>query len=544
MRHRTGSIALALLVGLAVFAGSFLVYRVLLDEQRSSERTFIQSKLGSIAATLSQSVNVRLNHTRSLAAFVELNPDFTQRDFDRYTDILAKDLVGLRSLQLAPDGVVRYVTNLEWNRAALGHDLFGDAKRRHMVEQAVRERRYIIAGPIDLIQGGKAIIARRPIFRPAGGGAAETFWGFATVLIDVEPLLTDAGFFELEKTLRLAIRGKDGLGAKGEVFYGDPATFDAALATTNVVLPGGTWQIGAALAPVHDHSGFYIIWLYLTGGALLALLSSIMTFVLADRPRRLQEAVDRATAELQDAIAAAEQANRAKTEFLGTMSHELRTPLTSIAGSLGLIRGGVLGTVPAKAQQLLDIADQNAKRLGDLIDDVLDLQKIEAGQMEFVMEPVDANALLDRAVAANATYGARFGVTFHVTQTVDDASVHGDADRLMQVFANLLSNAAKFSEPGGRVELSLERSGDQLRFSVKDDGKGIPAGFRDRIFDRFAQADSTDRREVGGTGLGLAISKSIIDAHGGQIDFVSEEGKGSTFFFELRAVDRGRNDGE
>ncbi len=97
------------------------------------------------------------------------------------------------------------------------------------------------------------------------------------------------------------------------MFYGDPATFDAALATTNVVLPGGTWQIGAALAPVHDHSGFYIIWLYLTGGALLALLSSIMTFVLADRPRRLQEAVDRATAELQDAIAAAEQENRAKT---------------------------------------------------------------------------------------------------------------------------------------------------------------------------------------------------------------------------------------
>lgn len=536
MSSRAGPIALALSVGAAAFAGIYLIYQALADEQRASERSVIQSELGLIAATLSQSVNVRLNHTRSLAAFVELNPEFTQQQFDRFTETLAKDLVGLRSLQLAPDGVVRYITNLESNRAALGHDLFKDPDRRPLVELAVRERRYIIAGPIDLIQGGKAIIARRPLYRLEEGPPEETFWGFATVLIDVEPLLADAGFFELEKSLALAIRGKDGLGARGAVFYGDPATFDNALATTDVVLPGGTWQIGAALKKDHDHTGFYLVWLYLGAGTLLALLSAVMTFILADRPRRLTEAINQATGDLQTAIAEAERANRAKTEFLGTMSHELRTPLTSITGVLGLMQGGALGEMPEAAKSQLEAAYRNSRRLGDLINDVLDLQKIEAGRMGFDMEPVACDALLDHSLAANEGYGTRFGVTFKITDRAPGCFVQGDADRLMQVFANLMSNAAKFSERGSEVELAVTRADGMVRFSVTDHGRGIAPEFKSRVFERFAQGDATDQRSIGGTGLGLSIVTAIIEAHNGTIDFTSAPGEGTTFFFDLPEV--------
>ena len=179
-------------------------------------------------------------------AFVKANPNFTEQEFTVYANALQENLKGLRSLQLAPKGVVRYVTNLEQNRAALGHDLFADPKRRVFVEQAVKDRRYVIAGPIKLIQGGTAIIARRPIFLPKPSSSGDTFWGFATVLIDVAPLLAESGLLNLRRDMALTIRGKDGRGAAGDIFYGTAQTATRAFATANVILPTGSWQISAA----------------------------------------------------------------------------------------------------------------------------------------------------------------------------------------------------------------------------------------------------------------------------------------------------------
>lgn len=536
MSPRAAPIALAVTVGISIFIGVYLIFQALSDEHRASERAAVQSEIALVSATLSQSVNARLNHTRSLAAFVELNPNFSQGEFDRFTETLAKDLIGLRSLQLAPEGIVTYVSNLELNRTALGHDLFADPKRRHLVEQAVRDRRYIIAGPVDLIQGGQAIIARRPLYLPRVGTAEETFWGFATVLIDVEPLLEDAGFFQLEKSLKLAIRGKDGRGAAGDIFYGDAATFEAPLVVATVVLPGGSWQIAAAFKTDHGHLAYHAVWLSLVTGILVAVISAIMTYILSDRPRRLREAVDKATGELQIAIAEAERANQAKTEFLGTMSHELRTPLTSIAGALGLTQGGALGELPQAAHETLEIAYRNSRRLSNLIDDVLDLQKIEAGRMEFELRPLDAGAVLDQALEANEPYGRQLGVRFEVVERELNLKVQGDPDRLMQVFANLMSNAAKFSPLGSTVKLSMARRDGFVRFSVSDNGPGIAPSFRDRIFERFAQADSSDTRSNSGTGLGLAIALAIVEEHGGTLDFDSVPGAGATFYFEIPEV--------
>ena len=229
----------------------------------------------------------------------------------------------------------------------------------------------------------------------------------------------------------------------------------------------------------------------------------------------------------------AEDAGRAKSEFIANMSHELRTPLTSIKGSLGLARDGVLGGLTDETSEMLDIAYRNSVRLERLIDDVLDIQKIEAGMMEFELRPLAAMNLVEMAVEANKGYGEKYDVEFVARGPSADIWVQGDESRLMQVFANLMSNAAKFSPRGSQVEIGASRIGGMVRFSVTDRGCGIPDTFRDGIFERFSQLDSTSTRQVGGSGLGLNIAKSIVEQHGGDIDFVSEIGQGTTFYFDL-----------
>ena len=228
--------------------------------------------------------------------------------------------------------------------------------------------------------------------------------------------------------------------------------------------------------------------------------------------------------------------SRMKNEFVSTVSHELRTPLTSIMGSLGLLRGGAVGELPEKAQHMINIAYNNSDRLVRLINDILDIEKIESGKLEFHLAPLDLNLLVARSIEANEGYAHEHGVNFTFTPGSDDCRVVADADRLTQVVTNLLSNAAKFSPEGGQVEVAISRTGDRIRVSVSDHGAGIPEAFHDRIFEKFSQADASDTRQKGGTGLGLNICKAIIERHNGQIDFDSPSGMGTTFYFDLTAV--------
>lgn len=226
--------------------------------------------------------------------------------------------------------------------------------------------------------------------------------------------------------------------------------------------------------------------------------------------------------------------DKMKNEFISTVSHELRTPLTSIRASLGLVSQGVVGDIPEEALQMLKIAGNNTERLLLLINDILDLQKIESGQMVFKFQNMALMPFLEQAVADNAGYGNEYGIKFVISKEINDTFVFADKDRLMQVMANLMSNAAKFSPEGEVVEISVARhSSDSVRISVTDHGSGIPVSFQSKLFDKFTQSDSTDTRQKGGTGLGLSISKIIIEKHGGLIDYVTHEGVGSTFYFEL-----------
>ena len=225
--------------------------------------------------------------------------------------------------------------------------------------------------------------------------------------------------------------------------------------------------------------------------------------------------------------------DKMKSEFISTVSHELRTPLTSIRGSLGLLTGGVTGELPEQAQEMIKIASNNTERLLLLINDILDIQKIESGQMSFKFKNLAVMPFIERSIQENAAYGQQYNVRFIITRELKNSKIFADPDRLMQVMANLLSNAAKFSPDNGVVEICVTHHDNKLRISVTDHGAGIPEEFHAKIYEKFSQADSSDNRTIGGTGLGLSISKIIIEKHGGHIGFDTTQGKGTTFYIEL-----------
>jgi len=236
-------------------------------------------------------------------------------------------------------------------------------------------------------------------------------------------------------------------------------------------------------------------------------------------------------------ISKRKQADKVKSEFVSTVSHELRTPLTSIKGSLGLIRSGVLDDAHEKIQSMLNIAYNNSERLLLLINDILDIEKMEAGKMAFNFTSVNVKELIDEALEASVSYAEQYGISFVCSDLPSDILVKGDEHRLIQVLFNLMSNAVKFSPQGVKIYLTVSIDSDFVQISVKDKGAGIPEEYRDRLFEKFTQADSSDTRKSGGTGLGLSIVKTIIEKHHGAISYDTEVGKGTTFYFTLPIID-------
>lgn len=229
-----------------------------------------------------------------------------------------------------------------------------------------------------------------------------------------------------------------------------------------------------------------------------------------------------------------------KDDFISIVSHELRTPLTSIIGSLDLLASGACGVVPVGMDQMLTIARRNSARLLRQVSDLLDLQKMVAGRLELKVSDIRPVELLKRTVEDAAGLEETHGVTFEVVGEVGhpnaiETLISADEGRLAQVLTNLIGNAAKFSPEGAVVQVGLTLATGNIRFWVSDQGPGVPEEFRATIFERFTQAEQLDTRQTPGTGLGLFICKSIVDAHGGTIDFTSSP-KGSTFFFEVPRI--------
>lgn len=222
-----------------------------------------------------------------------------------------------------------------------------------------------------------------------------------------------------------------------------------------------------------------------------------------------------------------------KNDFIATVSHELRTPLTSIRGSLGLLHHSLKDKVSAEQNKLFDISSNNTERLLYLINDLLDIEKIASAGMEIYMCKERVNLLLGYSIETNNSYAKEFSIEFVLADDIPEFNIEVDAGRFVQIMANLLSNAAKFSNKGSKVDIGAYLEDGMVVITVTDYGKGIPKEFHTKIFQKFSQADSSSSRHYSGTGLGLNICQSLTEKMGGEIGFTSEEGQGSCFFVKF-----------
>ena len=229
--------------------------------------------------------------------------------------------------------------------------------------------------------------------------------------------------------------------------------------------------------------------------------------------------------------------DRMKQEFISVVSHELRTPLTSIRGALGLIAGGAFGDLPPRAAKMIDIATTGSVRLGRLVNDILEIERLDTGMLPLAIRTHDVAAACQEAIGATSGLAQAAGIELRLGPVA--GRVRADRDRLVQVLINLIGNAVRFSDSGDSVMVEARRAGELIEFAVSDTGRGIPEDKLDEIFGRFSQVDSSDTREKGGTGLGLAICRGLIERMGGRIWVESVLGEGSTFRFELPAGSEG-----
>ncbi|MGH7193818.1 MAG: PAS domain-containing sensor histidine kinase, partial [Candidatus Saccharimonadales bacterium] len=236
-------------------------------------------------------------------------------------------------------------------------------------------------------------------------------------------------------------------------------------------------------------------------------------------------------------ISQRKELERLKQEFLAMVSHDMRTPLSSISVTTEMLCAGAMGPLPDKAQQQLQVVVRNCDRLLGLINDLLDIEKLEAGQMQMSIQAVEAGQIWQRTAEALQSSAQQKNVNILV-EAPAGLMVEADPDRLVQVGVNLLSNAIKFSEPQSTVKMIVKAMPGFVEFSVCDSGRGIPESHLDAIFERFRQVSAADGKRSAGTGLGLPICKQIVERHGGEIGVSSAPGWGSTFYFRIPAAGR------
>ena len=292
-RHVAAPYLAALLaIAVALVTVAFIDH-LLREDFKQETRSNVLNEVTAKRVSLEQALNQRLFLVRGLAAYVSSRPEINDAEFQAFAEDLEGEQTGIRSLQLAPDSVVTYVYPVEGNEEAIGHDLLGDPARRDAVQRAIDNREFVIAGPVELKQGGVALIGRTPIFSELPGGS-EQYWGLAIILIDFDPLLLQAGLLNESQDIEYVIRGKDGLGASGEVFFGDENALDTDAVMSVVSLPSGSWELAAAPVRGWPSAPAASSWAWIIGG-IFAVFAGFVTFYLVSAPARLQKARAEAT---------------------------------------------------------------------------------------------------------------------------------------------------------------------------------------------------------------------------------------------------------
>lgn len=480
--------------------------------------------------------------------------------FNAYAEGLQASAKWIKAFQIVSNGIVTYSYPQKGNEAALGYNLLADPRSiiGADVIRASEQKQITITGPINLLQGGLGIIIRKPLT-----GFDDGSKRLVAIVLNTAPLLAEAGIVEqTNNEIQIAIRRKN-----GPVFFGPGDLFQKQPVLYEVLLSDGAWELGAC--PLNgwpqtlSTTGRFI---YLAGASIISLIY-LLVFTLARRQadlaetvmertralsielaerkqaeelireldkdlkrhnEELEQRVAERTAELEVAKERAESADRVKSAFLATMSHELRTPLNSIIGFTGIMLQGLAGPLNAEQAKQLGMVQGSARHLLALINDVLDISKIEARELKVAIAPFNLRATIERSIATVRPLAESRNLSLRMEVSPEIGELVSDARRVEQILLNLLNNAIKFTEQGG-VVLTADLEDEKVRVRITDTGIGIKAEDLAGLFRPFQQVVNGLSRSHEGTGLGLVICRRLAGLLGGEIRVESQPGKGSTF---------------
>ncbi len=473
-----------------------------------------------LVAELIQSVDILYG----LRAIIESEPTISQEKFEKYAASIKRTNKSIRSIAAAPDLVVRFIYPLKGNEAALGLDYrTAPMAQRAAAFRTMREGRSIIAGPVKLVQGGEAFIVRIPVYLPTDDGTVVE-WGLLASPIDVDILYREIGLPKTIETLDVAIRGRDGLGSDGDVFFGKEALFskEADSVLLNIELENGAWQM--AVKPKNGWDANSSDHMFLRVSFIVAFVVFGITWIAAIG--YFSERIQARNRQLK--------AFREKSEFLEILSHEIRSPLQGVLGAQKfLLENGI----DKPMRSVVEEAHQAGEYIYGLINDYLDLQRAESDSLSVYSAPSNIRGIIENSfkIATVGKKSSSLAVNFYIDEDVPELLMLDQA-KITQILVNVIGNALKYTSRGFvSIGGSFMDNGTSsiLTLKVEDSGIGIDRKELANLFDRFTRSENGERKP--GSGLGLAIVKSLVETMNGDIELDSELGKGTTFVIKIPA---------